>query len=158
MTLNPNTSLTVQFEFKNCQKYWTAVWIRVSVRSDFINPKRREKNDTSYIAQIPKQCLMKNGNAFWITLPSSAKIPCIFPLIELLECKVYTVDVIPIYLALQGQASFLEVTVPPQVTIKRNCLISVVQKLQYFLIYSLGKIQQILYPWNKSSYRTLLMS
>lgn len=154
--MNPNNTLTVQFELKNCQKYWTAVWIRVSVRSDFVDLRSSEKNETSYIAQIPKQCLKRNETAFWITLPSIAKAPCFFPLLDLLECKVYTVDVIPIYLALQGQASFLEITVPPQVINFKRLLNNEV-KIQRGLHCSLREILQNLRPWSKSNFGTLLI-
>lgn len=74
------------------------------------------KDDKHLFLQIPKECLNKTDDEFSITLPSSAKAPCTFSLTGLMECKVYNVEIIPIYFSLQGQPSIVEITVPPLVT------------------------------------------
>ncbi|XP_046442290.1 uncharacterized protein LOC124192838 [Daphnia pulex] len=107
-TLNPNKTLTIQFELKNCQKYWAAVWIRISLRNEQANRKS--------ILKIPKDCMMKSENVFSLTLPLTDESSCMFPLVEMIECKVYSVEIIPVYLTLQGQSSSVEITVPPEVT------------------------------------------
>lgn len=124
-TLNPNKTLTVQFELKNCFKYWVGVWIRVSVRPEFMdlsNETGIETTKNQIVVQIPKQCWKRKGNVYSLTLPSNSRAPCSlhshcsFPfMIKLKECKIYSVDFIPIYLTLQGQPTFANITVPPQV-------------------------------------------
>ncbi len=115
-TLNLNKTLTLQFEVKNCQKYWTAVWIKIFVQNE-VTITSGEKKSTQFVLQIPKDCLKKRGNVFGLTLPSIANKACTFPLIELSECKVYTVEITPIYLTLQGRPSSVEFTVPPEVSL-----------------------------------------
>ena len=111
-TLNQNKTLTIQFELKNCQTYWVAVWIGISLRSEQVN------RESGNILKIPKECMTKSENVFSLTLPSTDESSsCTFPLVELMECKVYTVKIIPVYLTLQGQPSSVEITVPPEV----NC-------------------------------------
>ena len=82
-TLNPNKTLTIQFEFRNCQNYWDAVWIRISLRNEQANRESRN------ILKIPKGCMMKSENVFSLTLPLTDESSCIFPLVEMKECKVY---------------------------------------------------------------------
>lgn len=71
--------------------------------------------DSRSLFVVPKACLKKSGNVFWLNLPSNAKAPCSFPMPRVTECEVYNVDIIPIYYTVQGQPSTLEFTVPPEV-------------------------------------------
>ena len=116
---NPNNTLTIQFELKTCQKYWKAVWIRISIRNEFIHLRSesssRENDSSLELLHVPKECLKKRGDTFWLSLPSNGKVPCFFPLVKLMECKVYNIDIIPIYFTLHGQPSSVEITVPPHV-------------------------------------------
>ena len=113
-TLNSNKTLTVKFELKNCQRYWTAVWIQIWAQKELTSGDEQKGNRT--VLQIPKECLQKRGNLFWLALPLNAKA-CSFPLVELLGCKVYTVDITPIYFTLQGRSSSVQFTVPPEVVL-----------------------------------------
>lgn len=82
---------------------------------DVRNENDMRPTEDQIVLQIPKQCWKKKGNVFWLTLPSSSKAPCSFPLINLMECKIYGVDFIPMFFTLQGQPVFTDITVPPQV-------------------------------------------
>ena len=78
--------------------------------------------DDNYFFQIPKECLNKTDDEFSITLPTKAKArQCTFSLASLTECKVYNVEIIPIFFSLQGQSSVVEITVPPQVKLLFFC-------------------------------------
>jgi hypothetical protein len=118
-TLNPDKTLTVQFQLNSCKKYWISVWIRISLRNELMILRSRKnskaKDDSHLVLQVPKECFNQTGDEYSITLPSKAKAPCTFPLARLMECKVYNVEIIPIYVSLQGQPSIVEITVPPQV-------------------------------------------
>lgn len=118
--LNENGTLTIQFEMKSCQKYWQAVWIRIFVRNEFViarNTKNSKQKDDSHLSlRLPKECLNNSGNIVSFTLPATSKGSCFFPLADLMECKIYTVEIIPIYLSLHGQPSTVDFTVPPRVT------------------------------------------
>ena len=120
-TLNSNNYLTVQFELKTCHKHLTAVWYRISARKDIINRQNRGITDNGHLQtflQIPKHCLIETiDNIFSITLPTTEQAAdgCSFPLMVLEECKIYSVDIIPIYLALQGQSATVDVTTQPMV-------------------------------------------
>jgi hypothetical protein len=126
-TLNPNKTLTIQFELKNCQKYWAAVWIRISLRNEQANRKN--------ILKIPKDCMMKSENIFSLTLPLTDESSCMFPLVEMIECKVYSVEIIPVYLTLQGQSSSVEITVPPEVISSNALFFQIIIKLQFFFYF-----------------------
>ncbi|XP_046645192.1 uncharacterized protein LOC124335776 isoform X3 [Daphnia pulicaria] len=127
-TLNPDKTLTVQFELNSCKKYWISVWIRISLRNELMILRSRKnskaKDDKHLVLQVPKECFNKTGDEYSITLPSKAKAPCTFPLARLMECKVYNVEIIPIYVSLQGQPSIVEITVPPQLAGNSTDLVS----------------------------------
>ncbi|XP_057364884.1 uncharacterized protein LOC130685586 [Daphnia carinata] len=128
--LNENGTLSVQFELRSCQKYWQAVWIRISLRNEFTilrHTKSFKQMDSHLTVRIPKECLKKSGNVFSFNLPSSSKGPCSFPLASLVECKVYTIEIIPIYLTLLGQPSVVEITVLPRLTGNTTDLVSLEQ-------------------------------
>ncbi|KAI9562182.1 hypothetical protein GHT06_013147 [Daphnia sinensis] len=128
--LNENGTLSVQFELKSCQKYWQAVWIRISLRNEFMilrSTKSSKQQDSHLTLRIPKECLKKSGNVFSFNLPSTSKGPCSFPMAGLTECKVYTIEIIPIYLTLLGQPSVVDITVPPQLTGNSTDLVSLEQ-------------------------------
>lgn len=123
--LNENGTLSVQFELRSCQKYWQAVWIRISLRNEFMilrDTKSSKQKNSHLTIRIPKECLKKSENVFSFNLPSTSKGPCSFPLASLTECKIYTVEIIPIYLTLLGQPSVVEITVPPRVTTSRKII------------------------------------
>ena len=115
VTLDSDKSLTVQFEMRNCQKYWTAVWIVIKKKSIDMKNSSTVSLDSRSLFVVPKSCLEKRGNVFWLNLPSNAKAPCSFPMSKVTECEVYNIDIIPIYYTLHGQLSNLEFTVPPKV-------------------------------------------
>ena len=123
--MNPDKTLTVKFELNSCQKYWVSVWIRISLRNEFLiirSGKKSNAKDDNYFFQIPKECLNKTDDEFSITLPTKAKArQCTFSLASLTECKVYNVEIIPIFFSLQGQSSVVEITVPPQVKLLFFC-------------------------------------
>ncbi len=65
--------------------------------------------------QVSRGCLTKKGDIFSITLPSTKK-DCFFPLVDLVECKIYNMKLIPIYQGFQGQSPTVnKISVPPQV-------------------------------------------
>ena len=121
-TLDLNNYLTVQFDLRTCRKHLTAVWYRISAKKDVINRQNSGINTDDGLLQtflqVPKHCLMEaSDNTFSITLPATEQEAdgCSFPLMVLEECKVYSVDIIPIYLALQGQSATVDVTTQPMV-------------------------------------------
>ena len=120
--LSSNNSLTIQFELKSCEKYLTAAWIRISAKTEILYRQNHgitaDNDHLQFFLQVPKRCLQKlNDNTFSFTLPATEQIDagCLFPLIALEECRIYSVDITPIYLTLQGQISTVNVTVPPMV-------------------------------------------
>lgn len=116
VTLHPNKSLTLQFELRNCRKYWTSVLILIKKKSiDMMNVRSAESFDSRSNLVVPISCLEKRGNAFSLNLPSDTNAPCSFPMFKMMECEVYSIDIVPIYYTLQGQLSNLEFTVPPEV-------------------------------------------
>lgn len=128
--LNENGTLSVQFELRSCQKYWQAVWIRISLRNEFMilrDTKSSKQKNSHLTIRIPKECLKKSENVFSFNLPSISKGPCSFPLASLTECKIYNVEIIPIYLTLLGQPTVVEITVPPRLPGNSTDLVSLEQ-------------------------------
>ena len=121
-TLNENGTVTVEFELKTCHRHFVAVWLVLDDGQRtpivYVSPNIRKRNPqlSSSIFQVPKDCLTKRGNIFSLNWPSPARRSCSFPLIQLLECRVYSIEIIPIFQGFQGQPSTASFTVPPRVT------------------------------------------
>lgn len=121
-TLNPNGTVTVEFELKTCQKHFAAVWLLLEDRRAtpiVYNGMRNKRMDdpSSSILQVPKDCLTRRGNVFSLTWPSPARRSCSFPLIPLMECRVYSIEILPIFQGFQGQSQTVTFTVPPLVSV-----------------------------------------
>lgn len=111
-----STWLKIEFELKSCHKHFTALWIELYEPRSDDNFGTSLKYDSRFM-KISKDCLTKRGDTFSITLPS-AKKDCIFPLMDLVECKTYNMKLIPIYQGFQGQSPpVIYIPVPPQVII-----------------------------------------
>ena len=122
-TLNENGTVTVEFELKSCHKHFGAVWLVLDdqyatpIVYDSSNIRKTDSQPSSSVLQVPKDCLTKRGNVFSLNWPSpTARRSCSFPLIPLLECRVYSIEIIPIFQGFQGQSSTVTITVPPRVS------------------------------------------
>jgi len=124
LSTSENSILDIEFELKTCHRHFSAVWIQLYERGFPVVHQKTQRGTTSSpkTHQVPKECLIKKGNSFSITLPSTKK-SCSFPLMDLMECKVYNVEMIPIYQGFQGQSSITDITVPPKVKSSINSII-----------------------------------
>lgn len=114
VTAHTNKSFTLQFTMRNCQKYWTSLWILIKTPSiDILDDAGSIRSNS--ILTVPKACFKKRGNVFWVNLPSNAKAPCAFSTLKVMECEVYNIEIIPIYYTLQGKPYKLQFTMPPEV-------------------------------------------
>ena len=99
----------------DCVKFSSGVWIRV-----FESGQSQSSSTDQYLA-IPKKCLKRSANAsFSIVLSSSASElsgnNCHFDLRDsLIQCRVYTIEVVPNYQSLKGKSLFTEIVIPPAV-------------------------------------------
>ena len=99
----------------DCVKFSSGVWIRV-----FESGQSQSSVADQYLA-IPQKCLKRRANAsFSIVLSSSApKLSgnhCHFDLRDsLIQCRVYTIEVVPNYQSLKGKSLFTEIVIPPAV-------------------------------------------
>jgi hypothetical protein len=116
-TLGENNLLQIEWTplSVDCIKFSSGVWIRV-----YDSSQKQPSTGENYLA-IPQKCLKRRANAsFSIALPSSASKfsgkTCHFELKEvLIQCRVYTVEVVPNYQSLKGKAIFTEIVIPPAV-------------------------------------------
>jgi hypothetical protein len=107
-TLGENNLLQIEWTPRSidCIKFSSGVWIRV-----YDSSQKQPSTGENYLA-IPQKCLKRRANAsFSIALPSSASKlsgkTCHFELKEvLIQCRVYTIEVVPNYQSLKGKAIF----------------------------------------------------
>jgi hypothetical protein len=98
----------------DCVKFSSGVWIRVFESG-------QSQSSTDQYLSIPQKCLKRRGNAsFSIVLSSSASElsgnNCHFDLRDsLIQCRVYTIEVVPNYQSLKGKSLFTEIVIPPAV-------------------------------------------
>ena len=104
----------------DCMKFSSGVWIRVF--------ESGQSSAADQYLSIPQKCLKRSSNAsFSIVLSSSApKLSgntCHFDLRDsLIQCRVYTIEVVPNYQSLKGKSLFTEIVIPPAVklTLMKN--------------------------------------
>nr|CAH0102785.1 unnamed protein product [Daphnia galeata] len=95
----------------DCMKFSSGVWIRV------FESGQSSSSALQYLS-IPQKCLKRSANAsFSIVLSSSAsKLSgnnCHFDLRDsLIQCRVYTIEVVPNYQSLKGKSLFTEIVIP----------------------------------------------
>jgi hypothetical protein len=98
----------------DCMKFSSGVWIRV------FESGQSSSSADQYLS-IPQKCLKQSSNAsFSIVLSSSTpKLSgntCHFDLRDsLIQCRVYTIEVVPNYQSLKGKSLFTEIVIPPAV-------------------------------------------
>ncbi len=116
-TLGENNLLQIEWTplSIDCIKFSSGVWIRV-----YDSSQKQPSTGENYLA-IPQKCLKRRANAtFSIALPSSTSKfsgkTCHFELKDvLIQCRVYTVEVVPNYHSLKGKPLFTEIVIPPAV-------------------------------------------
>ncbi|XP_046654239.1 uncharacterized protein LOC124345136 isoform X4 [Daphnia pulicaria] len=114
-TLGENNLLQIEWTPRSidCIKFSSGVWIRV-----YDSSQKQPSTGENYLA-IPQKCLKRRANAsFSIALPSSASKfsgkTCHFELNDvLIQCRVYTIEVVPNYQSLKGKTIFTEIVIPP---------------------------------------------
>ncbi|XP_046654233.1 uncharacterized protein LOC124345136 isoform X1 [Daphnia pulicaria] len=113
-TLDENNSLQIEWTplSVDCIKFSSGFWIRVYDSS----PKQPSTGE-NYLA-IPQKCLKRFNATFSIVLSSSASKfsgkTCHFELKEVLvQCHMYTIEVVPNYQSFKGKPLFAEIVVPP---------------------------------------------
>ena len=118
-SLQKDGSILVQWSSKECFKYLTGVWVRV------FDSELHESENSTYESNepytlIPKSCIQKSpksNSLLTLTLSSFQEgNSCNFPL-KLMECKVYTIELVPNYSSLKGRVWKSNITTPPLV----NC-------------------------------------
>lgn len=103
-SINGKRNLSIQFQLKTCLKYWTSAWVNIS-----------EKNNlgSSFFFRIPNECFNKNGSFYSIEFPSNISSKCAFQLLPLTNCKIYQIEIRPIFWELQGTSTVTEVIILP---------------------------------------------
>lgn len=108
---------------KDCLKYSSGVWIRVYPSGE----ERKLPKEEAFVLtlSVPQKCLKPNtvNHSYSVALfpPSSLFYPsikenktCSFSLIrELIQCHVYTIEVIPNYQSFRGKTLRTEIVIPP---------------------------------------------
>jgi hypothetical protein len=115
-----NESLEIKWPLYSaaCLKFSSGVWIRIYQQSTEIDYKLQP--ETSLF--VPQKCLKKNFETSYsiVLLPSSSnekKNSCAFSLARnLIQCRVYAIEVIPNFQSLRGSKTLrTEIVVPPKV-------------------------------------------
>ncbi len=100
-----------------CFEFSSGVWIRVFLSGD----QHPSSSEEAYL-DVPMKCLKTQSNTtFSVTLPSSSSAvnednTCSFELKNLIECRAYTVEVVPNYQSLKGKPLFTEIVIPSTVS------------------------------------------
>ena len=122
------TSILVQWEWSSnkCFKYMTAFWVRVFdselYESESGHEGDVERQELTLLNEpytfIPKACINKSSNSNLLTLAlssSQTENRCSFPLKKLMECKIYTIELVSSYSSMKGRAWKTNVIIPTMV-------------------------------------------
>ena len=123
-SLSEDYSLEIEWTplSSECFKFSSGIWVRVFLLSGDKHPQSEE----TYL-DVPKECLNTRSNAsFTFLLHSSQNVTnerntCYFELKDnLIECRSYTIEIVPNYQSLKGKPMFTEIVVPSMVEYLRK--------------------------------------
>jgi hypothetical protein len=118
---NESLEITWPILSAECIKFSSGVWIRVYQQAPEIDYKLQPETSL----YVPQKCLKKNfetSRYSIVLLPSSSNEKnnsCAFSLARnLIQCRVYVIEVIPNFQSLRGKTLRTEIVVPPKM--KKN--------------------------------------
>ena len=91
----------------SCKKLITGIWIRIFESGLSVTGQPYLK--------IPTKCFVFKDNNVSIALPSLKRKSCFFSIPELVQCRSYTVQVIPNYDSFRGRFFETKIVIPPKV-------------------------------------------